>query len=238
LNKFKSLVLASLSLGMRVFRELRSNVKLALNIGAISSQTVHDNGLRCFVINLDHREDRWAEVSAELKRVDIANYERMSALKFSPGYIGCSLSHIIALGRAFEQKLHAVMICEDDVVFVADVIYIKSCIDEFFESDAEILCLGNNSQFDYPSGEFLRRTLQTQTTSCYIVKRSAYGILLKNYSESLGMAFNEVDYSLAAIDQHWKTVQLNHKFMMPDRRVVIQSESYSDIEGEVVNYQT
>ncbi len=223
---------------MRVFRELRSNVKLALNIGAISSQTVHDNGLRCFVINLDHREDRWAEVSAELKRVDIANYERMSALKFSPGYIGCSLSHIIALGRAFEQKLHAVMICEDDVVFVADVIYIKSCIDEFFESDAEILCLGNNSQFDYPSGEFLRRTLQTQTTSCYIVKRSAYGILLKNYSESLGMAFNEVDYSLAAIDQHWKTVQLNHKFMMPDRRVVIQSESYSDIEGEVVNYQT
>lgn len=65
------------------------------------------------VINLDERKDRWEEVQKEF-----ANWsppiERVSAVKYSPGWKGCTLSHIKAIKIAKQRHYPWVLIIEDD----------------------------------------------------------------------------------------------------------------------------
>lgn len=54
-----------------------------------------------FWINLDEREDRQTEMKEEMKYFpDFCKFERIPAIKYSPGGIGCSMSHIKALNEA------------------------------------------------------------------------------------------------------------------------------------------
>lgn len=221
---------------VRSLREIAAHVNYWWRGGAGGGDDSLMGEVICFVINLDHRTDRWQTISSELNKFDFVKYERLPAVKFSPGYVGCNISHVLALGRAVERRLPVVMICEDDVVFVEGVDYTRACIEEFLAGDADVLCLGYHSKLSVPSGVLLRRSLHTQTASCYLVKQSAYGLLLGNFTESLSMAFRGYDYTLCAIDQHWKTLQLKCKFLIPSERVAVQSESYSDIENKVVDY--
>lgn len=222
---------------VRAVREAVSHLQFWLYGSVIRCNDSQVANITVFVVNLEHRKDRWKSVSSELRKFDFLKYERLPAVKFSPGYIGCNISHVLALSRAVERRLPVVMICEDDVVFVEEVDYTRACIEEFLTGNAEVLCLGHNSKVSVSSGPFLRRSLHTQTASCYLVKQSAYGWLLKNFTESLGMAVNDYDYKLCAIDQHWKVLQLKHEFLIPCRRVAVQSESYSDIENRIVDYR-
>lgn len=65
-----------------------------------------------FVINLDDRLDRWTALQSELK--DWPNVERVSAIKHSPGWVGCTLSHIKCLELAKKRNYEWVLILEDD----------------------------------------------------------------------------------------------------------------------------
>jgi hypothetical protein len=65
-----------------------------------------------FAINLDDRPDRWAQLQAELK--GWPPIERVSAVKHSPGWVGCTLSHIQCLELAKERNYEWVLILEDD----------------------------------------------------------------------------------------------------------------------------
>lgn len=74
---------------------------------------------RIYCINLDRRTDRWAQVSAELQRVGLAQrVERVAAFDDADGAIGCRDSHVECVRRALQCGAEVMLILEDDVRFV------------------------------------------------------------------------------------------------------------------------
>jgi len=65
------------------------------------------------VINLDKRKDRWDEVQQEFKSWT-PRVERVSAIQYSPGWKGCTLSHRKVIEIAKERHYPWVLIIEDD----------------------------------------------------------------------------------------------------------------------------
>lgn len=74
-----------------------------------------------FCINLDRREDRWAQVQAEFARLAWP-VVRHPAVTASPGWKGCLASHREVWKSAVTAHLPVVAVFEDDVMFPADFI--------------------------------------------------------------------------------------------------------------------
>lgn len=68
------------------------------------------------VINLDHRQDRWLAIQKMCHAAGI-RAERVSAVKRSPGWHGCAMSHIKCAKLAKERRLPWVLVLEDDCEF-------------------------------------------------------------------------------------------------------------------------
>ncbi|AWN40184.1 glycosyltransferase family 25 protein [Methylobacterium durans] len=66
-----------------------------------------------FVINMDQRLDRWSAIQAECLTVGITP-NRVSAIEYTPGWIGCGYSHLKCIQMAKERRLPWVLILEDD----------------------------------------------------------------------------------------------------------------------------
>ena len=71
------------------------------------------------VINLDSRQDRMREFTTEFRNWPVT-VERVSAIKYSPGWKGCSASHLKCVKIAKERKYPWVLIVEDDCTLSAD----------------------------------------------------------------------------------------------------------------------
>jgi len=71
---------------------------------------------QAFVINLDHRTDRWATIEQTCKAAGICP-ERIPAVQASPGWRGCAISHVQCIRLAKEKALPWVLILEDDATF-------------------------------------------------------------------------------------------------------------------------
>lgn len=67
------------------------------------------------VINLDHRTDRVEEIKNEFQDWGTP-IERVSAVKKTPGWKGCSLSHLKCVKIAKERRYPWVLIIEDDCI--------------------------------------------------------------------------------------------------------------------------
>lgn len=74
-----------------------------------------------FVINLDHRVDRWAAIEQTCRTSGIYP-RRMPAVRTSPGWRGCALSHVQCIRVAKEKALPWVLILEDDATFAPEAI--------------------------------------------------------------------------------------------------------------------
>lgn len=64
-------------------------------------------------INLDSRKDRMQELTSEFASFPVAP-ERVSAVKYSPGWKGCSASHLKCITIAKERNYPWALIVEDD----------------------------------------------------------------------------------------------------------------------------
>ena len=65
------------------------------------------------VINLDSRQDRMSEFTQEFRNWP-TSVERVSAVKYSPGWKGCAASHLKCVKLAKERKYTWVLVVEDD----------------------------------------------------------------------------------------------------------------------------
>ena len=113
--------------------------------------------IKTFLINLDKDSDRLNAADAQLKRLGIA-YERVSAINgrelnprqlskyvsrlrtlmthgmmWSPGQIGCTLSHLFLYRRMIEENINVAMIIEDDVKFSVDFPKAMRRVNEFVD---------------------------------------------------------------------------------------------------------
>lgn len=203
-----------------------------------------------YVINLDHRTDRWEQVQAEFSRTGLGTPIRYSAI-YTPGdgTTGCLASHLGVVSTDTSGK--PIWICEDDICFLENGDVVREYIDAFLRSDADVLCLGFADYKHMEYDEMFFRTIDCQTASCYIVKPAAAAALRQLWSEVLlcrqnktihpydrvykAMKIHHPDFYCS--DQCWKILQQRFKFVIPKRRCVYQRESYSDIEQRVVNYR-
>jgi hypothetical protein len=67
-----------------------------------------------YVINLDEATDRWTHIQNVWK--NSFNLTRVPAIKHSPGWVGCALSHIKIIEEAKQRNDPYVLIWEDDCI--------------------------------------------------------------------------------------------------------------------------
>lgn len=93
--------------------------------------------MNTYVINLDRRADKWVYMRTELDRVGL-RVIRMSAIDTKPGWVGCRLSHLMALSKC---DIEPTMILEDDVKFLCNLSLIDMAKKQL-PSDWDVLYLG------------------------------------------------------------------------------------------------
>ena len=191
-------------------------------------------------INLEHRRDRKEHVEKQMASINIP-VERFNAIRLKNGAIGCSMSHVKCLETAKKMKLPHILICEDDIAFTNPYLF-KENLAKFEENEEinwDLLIIGGNNVPPFQQvTEYCARVFYCQTTTGYVVKKHYYDTLLQNFKESAKMLMmNPANHSTYALDMYWKRLQRQDFWYMITPATVIQYESYSDIEGRVVNYE-
>lgn len=191
-----------------------------------------------FYISLESREDRDRETRRELDLIGLRNYQRFNGIFNSYGILGCALSHS-GLLASLETVQGPVMICEDDIEFLASQSDLEEILKEFLEDDRlDVLCIAyNHKAKPRPVGKLLAIVHNTQTASCYVVKERARRILLKNFQGSVQRLERGGNESRFAPDIFWKRLQRGRLFFaIPRERAARQRASFSDIQRKWVDY--
>jgi len=97
-----------------------------------------------YVINLDHRTDRWSNFIKGISQFNSINPIRYSAVKNTQGFVGCALSHINIIEMAKNKGLPYVIVMEDDTII----------IDKDFDNNINkiIMTLSANNYWDIFNG--------------------------------------------------------------------------------------
>ncbi|MFZ4772455.1 MAG: glycosyltransferase family 25 protein [Chlamydiia bacterium] len=108
-----------------------------------------------YVINLDFREGKWNRVKSIFKKykvfptrfsavegfdlsLELQNELTGNALdRFSPGQIGCFLSHLSVWRHAYENNLDYIWVCEDDILAVKSMKLLPKYIQELNQLDPD-----------------------------------------------------------------------------------------------------
>lgn len=205
------------------------------------SLVAHEGNIKMpiLVINLDHRVDRLKSITRFIEEIGVNGFERISAVHTEDGKIGCVASHLQAVNIGIIRRCEAVMICEDDIELLAQPAELLALVSEFLSSaELDVLCLGFNvRQPSIRFSESLLLTTDTQTASCYIVKKRALPVLQARFAKSLVKVAAGGSQMRYMHDMYWKKDQKRSLiFAHPAVRVVKQSRSYSDLEKQIVDY--
>lgn len=200
---------------------------------------------KVFYINLDERTDRRAEIENEL--VNVLHYdkaERLAGLKLPHlGIYGCTMSHITLMRRMIKEGWDTMMVFEDD----AQILTSRESIDEHInvflaDPQLDILCIGNSCGINEHYNDCLNRCFNTQTTSCYVLKKQFVEILMKSYFTKEEDLYTLTGYEedlglrLGWIDVSWTELQKTNYFMMPKIRQLKQRASFSNIINRFADY--
>ena len=190
-------------------------------------------------INLDRRYDRMLDTERELQLLGLESVRRFPAIESADGQLGCVRSHIAVLSEIEDLDLPLLLVCEDDIQFIAQVDSVLDAISDFLATaELDVLCLSyrlRGPRIKVSSQLAIANNLQT--TACYLVKRSAVPNLLQSFGESESLLLQGLPAEQAAIDIHWKKYQSGKLvFCIPIRPLARQRVSFSDIAGKVKDY--
>ncbi|CAH6420961.1 Glycosyltransferase family 25 (LPS biosynthesis protein) [uncultured virus] len=207
---------------------------------------------KIFIINLDRRQDRWAEMNVQLKKFNIKNYERFSAIepnlmniseiyfnksnfflnfseKYLTSFVGCKLSHYSIIKIAKERNYKNVLIFEDDALFHENMNnMITNVMNEINKENIywNMLYLGiHNPLIDEPIFKYLLKLNQGGATHAYAINSNFFDFVLENVLES-GIE----------IDVFYQNNLKNNSCFMTNPVLVTQRPSYSDLLNCFVEY--
>ena len=201
-----------------------------------------------YYINLDNREDRKTEFLEEMRRMQVPDEKvvRIPAVsKPGQGDLGCSLSHLITMEQFIDSRLDNCIVFEDDFVFTQDIKNVNAEFREVFDGSVNynvVMLSANEIDTDLTEHPYLKKVNDAQTTSGYMTTKYFAPILMQNYSD--GIKLMEQSYKIGksdalqgpfCIDQFWKRLQPQSNWFMFLPKLGVQRESYSDIQGGVVN---
>jgi len=195
-------------------------------------------------INLDNETERREKIEKDLSVLSPNKVVRFSAIRDSPGHIGCSKSHIACIEMAIKNKWKNVLIVEDDAMWNNYDEGVDTLIKLVTEHpDYDVITLGNvgavfdKNTFKLESG---------QTTTAYLVNQHYYERLLENFKEGLSKLLitkelktykEQEPYNYKyCIDQYWKKLQKTDNWYIVNPALMIQRPSRSDIAGGEVDY--
>lgn len=208
---------------------------------AYSTIQIHDGlrqySIKTIYINLDKRTDRNIDLMEEFLNFGINNYSRFKAVEHQNGSLGCTLSHKNLILSLDEIEEDIIMICEDDIKFLADKETFDIALNEFFNNRLlEVLVLADNRQNSFKISHNLSITSDTYTTACYVIKKSILQDLVKCYSISEDLLKAGLPNRLASIDVVWKQLQNERFFAVTNEKIVWVKNYYSDIDKEFTTY--
>lgn len=191
-----------------------------------------------FYINLDTRSDRKTFFENQIRTLGL-HAERFNAVRYSPGTIGCTLSHIALLKYAKTNNLDHILIMEDDIMFMNPQAFINNlnnCL--LNHSDFDVLLIAGNNMGAYIKlSNNCVRVSKCQTTTGYLVKSHYYDKLILNYEVGVNKLMQNIQLdALYAIDQYWFKLQSIDKWYLVTPLSVSQKPDYSDIGKKHVNY--
>lgn len=190
-------------------------------------------------INLEHRADRRQEIEGELVGFRFASLRRLEAYRGTPGAMGCSISHALALASWVENCSDLLMVIEDDCAFVADPDLIEAIVGEFATNPSlDVLALSYRTHSTFEISENLSIASRIYTTACYVLKPHMVSEMLRVAQRSAMLLAQGAPPNRAAIDVLWHELQTRHLFAVPRKRVAIQRASFSDVADQSVNYDS
>jgi hypothetical protein len=197
-----------------------------------------------YYINLTHRADRRQHIEQELARIGIPAQRISAVYEPTRGILGCGKSHILALETFLQSGATYAMIFEDDFTFALPPDDVRSSLRTFFAKSLQwdVLMLAGNI-LNHTDGPYsgIRKVLDAQTTSGYMITRAFAPRLLQNLKQ--GVALLESHYARTGTKKHeycldiyWKSLQPSAQWFVLSPKVGYQMESYSDIEQKQTNY--
>jgi len=204
-----------------------------------------DNIDKVFYINLKHRQDRREQIENELvEKFLYKNAERYEAILHKHPILGCTMSHINLWRNMIHNKWKTMMVIEDDAMLQTTRKNIDKYINAFLnDSSADLLSISNSCGEHIYYNELFERAFNSQTSSCYVIKLESAKELIKYYfknSEDIYVLKEDdpdLDKKIEWIDVAWLEYQKIYNFLIPkETKIVIQRESYSDIQRKVTFY--
>jgi len=208
-----------------------------------SNKTINDHIDVIYYINLDKREDRKKDFLKEMEKIGIDSNKivRIPAIYMpEQGDLGCSKSHIKTLETFIKSPYKNCIIFEDDFEFTLNPDETINTINNFFENNInyDVLMLSSNDLVNPKDTEynFLKKTLNSQTASGYIVNKNFARILLNNFKNGASLLEKKYENKDYCVDQYWKSLQPDRDWYVFNPKLGKQRESYSDIERKMVDY--
>lgn len=186
---------------------------------------------KIFYINLDKRTDRRDEIEQELNTMELP-YERFPAIHNSNGIVGCGYSHLSVLKIARDRGYKNVLIFEDDFTFLVSKLELEIQLEQLFNSfnefDVCFLSYGCNNFEDIPDNAFIKRVLDAQSASGYIVNKKCYSKLIDLYETCIPLLEETGQHWNYANDMCWRPLQKQDMWICFDKRMGKQRAGYSD----------
>jgi len=207
------------------------------------TSTLHPTIESIYYINLDRREDRKQEFLDNFP-ADDPRIVRIPAHYYpSNGAVGCLMSHITALSRAYnESPGENILICEDDFT-IKDMDYCNHMLELLFSKIPtwDVVMLGQNTihaedtGIETEGGAKITMIKNSQTTSGYLIKKQYIPTLLEIYVRDLNEYVKTGVWGNYYVDQSWKVLQTKDRWYSFSPTVAVQRPSFSDIQNGYIN---
>lgn len=193
-----------------------------------------------YVLNLEARADRYAEIMAELARIN-APLDRVVHYKARPDVdrlIGGTLNHIEVVRQFVSSGAEACAVFEDDFTFTSRIAKHQADLLTFWQRGyAFDVCLLAASKYyeRRPHDDLLQLSFQECTTaSGYLLHRDSAPEVLQVMEE--GLRLLERGDRRGTIDRYWAKLQPRERFFLFKTKLGYQRCGYSDIKGAVTTF--
>jgi len=199
---------------------------------------------KTYIINLDERADRWKLIVEELKKVNIDNYERFSAIrpnqadipkesyrnmrlagadrdKYIVGTTGERASHVAIVKKAKEAGYKQILMLEDDVEFHAEANTIfNSAMEQIKNVEWDMFFLGcfHKLPFELITTN-VARIKKAYAIHAYIIKSNLFDAIIDNVIQS----GQEIDVYYA------ESIHPNYKCYCARPHIAWQRAGFSDL---------
>lgn len=212
------------------------------------SNDSRENGIakahNIYVINLKKSHFKYIEMEKEFSKYPNLNLNRFEAITYSPGWVGCTMSHLELVKMAQRKNLPYIIVMEDDCSITDYVRFIK--ILDFLTSKEELsnwdLFNGNptfmfeRKQEIVPHSSIpkLLRYMYGLTTNLIIYNRSSYKSVLEIETIYKNMPNTAIPHNYA-IDKLLSQLELRK--LCPIPFVSTQIPTFSDLNNEFSSYE-